>query len=227
MTGLLFLFLSLRACAVREEYVSLSNGLWLQNQINPTACFLLLAYCLPHLFIVHEYWRDSTSYIQIYHPLKIHIYRVLFISEPSFDGLITHFFYPSVTGRWLLVSRQLPCIIDVYDFIVRTHHLDLLSKLLAYYFVDLLLRNGWHSNFPTSTASHTTGAKVFYTFFYYYVYWGTSIFVIHVNYHFVCFLLTYFYPKSTTCYMLFIYSIQFTTLQGLYSLVPYYNHLVI
>ena len=33
------------------------------------------------------------------------------------------------------------------DFIVRTHHLDLLSKLLVYYLVYLLLRNGWHSIF--------------------------------------------------------------------------------
>ena len=40
---------------------------------------------------------------------------------------------------------KLPCIVYVYDFIVRTHHLDLLSRLLAYYLVDLLLRNGWHS----------------------------------------------------------------------------------
>ena len=89
---------------------------------------------LASLFIVHEYWRNSTSYVQIYHPLQIHVHRVLFNSEPSFDGLFTHFLYPSQTGRWLLISRQLPCIINAYCFVVSTH-IDLQSmlRLVAYY----------------------------------------------------------------------------------------------
>ena len=42
-----------------------------------------------------------------------------------------------------LASGFLHC--HVYNFMVRTHHLDLLSKLLVYHLVYLLLRNGWHS----------------------------------------------------------------------------------
>jgi len=37
---------------------------------------------------------------KIYHPPNAPLHRILFISEPSFDGLITHSLYPSETGRW-------------------------------------------------------------------------------------------------------------------------------
>ena len=107
----------------------------LQNQITLRLCFLLLDVCSPSLFIVHEYWRNSTSYIASCHPL----YLLYTHSETGSSGSCIRL-YHCVKSVSIAAHR-----LNVYDFIDRTHHLDLLSRLLALYSVDLLLRNGWHS----------------------------------------------------------------------------------
>lgn len=60
-----FLGVSLRP---REEYVSLSNDLRAPELFSdPTACFLLLAYCLPHLRIAYN-TESSTHTLVILSP---------------------------------------------------------------------------------------------------------------------------------------------------------------
>ena len=81
---------------------------------------------------------------KIYHPPKDSLRRRTVVL-PTLHRVHTDCFTPPRQGGDTSFHDRLPCIVYVYDFIVRTHHLDLLSRLLAYYLVDLLLRNGWHS----------------------------------------------------------------------------------
>ena len=71
---------------------------------------LCIQLCCCLLFIVHEYWRNSTSYIASCHPLNVPLRRILFTSEPPFGGLVTHSLYPSETGRWFHFAISCPSI---------------------------------------------------------------------------------------------------------------------
>ena len=98
-----------RACVVREEYVSLSNSLRVPKLFSSTTiqdssqrlygfCFYCWMFTHPHLFIVHEYWRNFTSYIQIYHPLQIHFVG-FWQQRTILRWTINQSLYPSETGR--------------------------------------------------------------------------------------------------------------------------------
>ena len=137
------------------SYVSLSDGPLEVSVPRPYGALFSSLGCaystliiLCHSFAmtqVREYWRNSTSYTSDLSPTYSFASPNPFHQRTTFRRTSYSFSLPLRDREVVSLRDRLPCIIDVYDFMVRTHHLDLLSKLLVYHLVDLLLRNGWHS----------------------------------------------------------------------------------
>ena len=117
-----------------------------------------------------------------------------------------------------LASGFLLC--HVYCFMVRTHHLDLLSRLLVYHLATcfsgtvgtrtsrlqlLLIQRELRSSTPFSIITSIGGHQFLLNM------------LINSTARF--FLLTFSFIRITYIDMLFTYSIQFTTLPGLYDIV--------
>ena len=112
---------------------------------------LLVTHLKIHFTDFLQYYLHYIGFIQVALPLR----------DRKVVSLYDKIYHPQLT---------------YIDFIVRTHHLDLLSRLLAYYLVlILLLRNGWHSTSRRDSAYIQSCLSSFYQL-------GTSIFVLHVNF---------------------------------------------
>ena len=165
-------------CLLSNRSKSSKTLLW----TNGFLLYIQLCCCL--LFIVREYWRNSTSYTQIYHPHKALLHRLLVVLTTLHRFQTSRFTQPE-TGEWFhfticcLASGflRLSCILTSQSG--RTTQICCLSFWLP--ILLLASQERLALDFPTSPASHTTGAKVFYTFFYYNGYRRTSIFVNNVN----------------------------------------------
>ena len=117
--------------------------------LRPYGFLLCIQLCCCLLFIVHEYWRNSTSYIASCHPLTVSLRRVL-VSQtiPNATGCTVcylYFLYPSETGRWFHFAISCPSI----KCILTSYPKPIIQICCLYpnlvYLVYLLLRNGWHS----------------------------------------------------------------------------------
>ena len=110
------------------------NGLELQNSLWTYGFLLYIQLCCCLLFIVHEYWRNSTSYATRF---ITHLYCDL---QPY-----RQYGNKTFTKLQLLLSISCLASFTYIDFILSTH-IDLQSMLrFVAYSVYLLLRNGWHS----------------------------------------------------------------------------------
>ena len=93
---------------------------------------LCIQLCCCLLFIVREYGEFNSYILYSCHPLNVPLHRILFTSEPTFGGLVTHSLYHSETGRWFHSTISCPSNIFVLTSTFRgTHRLADLCYSLA------------------------------------------------------------------------------------------------
>ena len=81
-----------------RRHVLLSNGLELQNSLWTHGFLLYIQLYCCLLFIVHEYWRNSTSCIASCHPLNVPLRRLLVVLTPLQRFHTGHFTPPRQGG---------------------------------------------------------------------------------------------------------------------------------
>ena len=184
------------ACGVRDRTFRYRTISGLQNPSRTLRYFVFYYWmCLlhPHLFIVHEYWRNFTSYVQIYHPPNDSLHRfVATANHLSMDYPLRAL--PLRDREVISLCNKLPCI-----FCILLHGLcrayGFAVHIQTGFILLLASQKRLALDFQTSSASHTTGAKVFHTFFYYYDYWGTSI-LLNMLILSNCFVSIYFHMST-------------------------------
>ena len=94
-----------------RRHVLLSNGLELQNSLWTHGFLLYIQLYCCLLFIVHEYWRNFTSYV------------IRFITHLYCDlQLYRQYSHKTYTKLQLLLSISCLASFTYIDFITRTHH---------------------------------------------------------------------------------------------------------
>lgn len=132
MNVLVSCFNSSITIVLREEYVSLSDGPMTYLCVGPTALFFILASACLIVYSARILEGFHLIRYKIYHPPNDSLHRfVATVNHLSMDYPLLAL--PLRDREVISFHDRLPCIVCVYCFIVRTHHLDLLSKLLAYY----------------------------------------------------------------------------------------------
>ena len=107
-----------------------------------------LLFYLSLLRDVHEYWRNFTSYIQIYHPLKDS-----YSSSPFHQRTIsrrTNYSFPlPLRDREVTTNFTISCLASLMYIASQIKPINQICSLTPNYYLScyLLLRNGWHTGF--------------------------------------------------------------------------------
>ena len=145
---------------LREDFVSLSDSLWAPELIWLYGFLLCIQLCCCLLFIVHEYWRNSTSYIASCHPLNVPLPRVL-VSQtiPNATGYTVcylYFLYPSETGRWFHFAISCPSIKCIW-----LRNLDRTHRFAVYALIGVTLSICFSGTVGTQLLYHTSKMVMF------------------------------------------------------------------